>query len=162
MIRIRPYKDSDAEKIRAWCRDEETYYKWTAGILGDYPLTEEQFRKTGALMRFTALDEKEVAGFFTVRNPGDTLDELRIGFVIVDPAKRGRGIGREMLRLGVRYAFTIYHAERVSLSVFENNLPACSCYRAAGFSETGVKEKYVIRGEEQVAIEMARNTDIAS
>ena len=154
MIRIRPYKDSDAAKILSWCRDEDTYYKWTAGVLGEYPLTEEKFRKTGDLMRFNALDEKDVAGFFTVRNPNDALDELRFGFVIVDPDKRGRGIGREMLRLGLQYAFTIYQAKRVTLSVFENNLPAYACYHAAGFTETGAKERYVIRGVEETAVEM--------
>ena len=33
--------------------------KWTAGVLGPYPSTAEAFQKTGELMRFTALDEKE-------------------------------------------------------------------------------------------------------
>ena len=37
------------------------------------------------LMPFTAFDESGMVGFFTLRNPGDSLDELRFGFVIVDP-----------------------------------------------------------------------------
>ncbi len=154
MIRIRPYKDSDEAAILSWCRDEDEYYRWTAGILGKYPATREQFRETGKLMRFTALDDKEPAGFFTVRNPKATLDELRFGFVIVDPAKRGKGVGRAMLRQGLEYAFRIYQAERITLSVFEANLPARACYASAGFRQTGMKEIYFVKGEAQTAIEM--------
>ncbi len=155
MIRIRPYRDSDENTVLSWCRDEETFARWTAGVLGPYPLTAEDFRKTGGMMRFTALDEKEPAGFFTMRNPKETLDEVRIGFVIVDPARRGQGVGRAMLRLALRYAFDIYQADRVSLAVFEDNAPACACYRAAGFAETGLRETYRMNGVERTALEMA-------
>ena len=40
MIGIRPYKPEDAATILSWCRDEKAFYKWSAGVLGDYPLTE--------------------------------------------------------------------------------------------------------------------------
>ena len=46
MIRIRPYKDSDEARVLSWCRDEETFYRWTAGVLGAPPLTPARFRKT--------------------------------------------------------------------------------------------------------------------
>lgn len=155
MIRIRPFQDPDAAAILSWCRDEETFYHWTAGVLGDYPLTEEGFRKTGELMRFTALEDREIAGFFTARNPGGTLEELRFGFVIVDPARRGRGVGRAMLQLGLDFAFRIYRAERVTLGVFENNLPAYRCYTSLGFRETGAREAYPIHGETWQALDLA-------
>jgi RimJ/RimL family protein N-acetyltransferase len=105
-------------------------------------------------MRFTALDEKEPVGFFTVRNPKDTMDELRIGFVLLDPRKRGKGYGKAMLQLGLKYAFEIYGAETVSLGVFENNAPAYGCYYAAGFRETGTREAYTVNGQQWVAVDM--------
>lgn len=154
MIRIRPYKDSDERFILSWCTDEDTYYKWTAGVLGQYPITSGQFRKTAELIRFTALDEKEPVGFFTLRNPNDTMDELRVGFVIVNPEKRRSGIGRTMLRQGLAYAFRIYGAGRVSLGVFEDNASALACYTAAGFHPTQRAEVYRINGKEKTAVEM--------
>ena len=154
MIRIRPFMDKDEERILSWCGDEETYFRWTAGVLGMPPVTREQFRKTAALIRFTALEEKEPVGFFTLRNPGDSPDELRIGFVILDPARRGCGIGKAMLQLALVYAFRVYGAEKVSLGVLEDNGPAYGCYRAVGFRETGVRETYPIRGEEHAAVEL--------
>ena len=149
MIRLRPYKESDAERILSWCKDERTFYQWTAGILGAYPISVEQFTQLGSLMRFTALDDKEIVGFFTARNPKPTLDELRFGFVIINPEKRGRGFGKEMLRLGLEYARIVYKAKKVSLGVFENNERAYRCYKAAGFQDVALPEteQYRIMGE---------------
>ncbi len=157
MLRLRPYKETDAGTILSWPMDEKAFYQWTAGRLGDYPLTAERFAALGSLMRFTLLDEKEVAGFFTLRNPGETADEVRFGFVIVDPSKRGMGYGKRMLQLGLRYAFDIYRAKRASLGVFTNNPAACHCYRAAGFRTvpTEETETYRILGEEWPCMEMA-------
>ena len=154
MIRLRPYKDSDEESVLSWCRDEKTFVMWTAGILGPYPLTGEGFKKTGELMRFTALYEKNAVGFFTARNPKEDMNELRFGFVIVSPELRSKGVGRTMLRLGLKYAFEVYGANRVTLGVFNENRPALSCYRAAGFRETGERETYNVGGKTLVALEM--------
>ena len=149
MIRLRPYRDPDAGAILSWIRSEREYYQWSAGVLGTYPPTEEQLEKLSALMRFTALDGKEPAGFFTLRNPKETLDEVRFGFVLVDPGKRGRGIGSEMLRLGLRFAKDVYRAEKASLGVFENNEAAYRCYRAVGFRDMVLPEAeaYDVMGE---------------
>lgn len=44
MIRIRPYKTSDAEAILSWCQDEKAFYQWTAGVLSNYPITQKEER----------------------------------------------------------------------------------------------------------------------
>jgi RimJ/RimL family protein N-acetyltransferase len=101
-------------------------------------------------MPFTAFDETGIVGFFTLRNPDGSLDELRFGFVIVNPHKRGKGYGKSMLRLGLKFVFEIYGAKKASLGVFENNYPAYYCYKAVGFSDavSGATEKYCVMGEE--------------
>lgn len=154
MIRIRPYIDTDRDAVLSWCRDEETFHRWTAGTMGAYPVTPEKFQKTASAMRFTALDGDEPAGFFTVRIPGEDPNELRFGNVLVDPDRRGRGIGRGMLTLGLQFAFQIYGAERITIGVLESNTPARACYRAVGFTETGVRETYHIAGQDQPALEL--------
>lgn len=148
-MRIRPYKATDADAIVSWCQDEKAFYQWTAGMLGRYPITQKEFHFVESLMPFTAFDETGIVGFFTLRNPGESLDELRFGFVIIDPGKRGKGYGKKMLRLGLKFAFEIYGAKRASLGVFENNLPAYYCYKAVGFDDVvlEVAEIYDILGE---------------
>lgn len=150
MLRIRPYKTTDAETILSWCRDERGFYQWTAGVMGEYPIKEKEFGFVENLMAFTAFDDNGIQGFFTMRNPRESLDELRFGFVIVNPDKRGRGYGKAMLELGLKYAFDIYGAKKVSLGVFENNLPAYHCYKAVGFEDVVLDtvETYSVLGEE--------------
>lgn len=150
MLRIRPYKSADAETILSWCREERAFYQWTAGVMGEYPVTVKEFGFVENLMAFTAFDENGIQGFFTMRNPGESLEELRLGFVIVDPDKRGKGYGKAMLELGLKYAFDIYGAKKVSLGVFENNLPAYHCYKAVGFEDVVLDtvETYSVLGEE--------------
>ncbi|MBQ9673802.1 MAG: GNAT family N-acetyltransferase [Ruminococcus sp.] len=156
MLRLRPYHTNDTKTILSWTKDEKAFYQWTAGVLGDYPLAEEQFNAVANLMAFTAIDDNEIVGFFTMRRPTDSFDELRFGFVVVDPEKRGKGYGKRMLQLGLKYAKKIYGAKKVSLGVFENNEPAYYCYRAVGFNDVILNktEKYQVLGEERNCAEL--------
>lgn len=150
MIRLRPYNINDADKILSWSNEERAFYKWSAGVLGEYPITEEQFGFVNNLMAFTAIEDDEVIGFFTMRRPSESFDELRFGFVVVNPAKRGKGYGKVMLQLGLKFAFEIYGAKKVSLGVFENNESAYYCYKAVGFGDVVLDETetYSVSGEE--------------
>ena len=155
MIRLRPYTQSDEEQILSWCDSEDTFFKWTFGLLGEYPITKEKFRKTGEYTQFTAVDEDEPVGYFIARNPNGMMNELRFGYGIVKPDRRNRGVGKAMLTEGLRYAFETYGADRVTLGVYEKNENAINCYRTVGFVETGVREKYTVNGQQYVAFEMA-------
>lgn len=156
MLRLRPYKSGDAEKILSWSKDEKAFYKWSAGVLGEYPITKEQFGFVNNLMAFTAIDDDEVVGFFTMRRPTESFDELRFGFVVVDPQKRGKGYGKGMLSLGVKYAKEIFKSKKVSLGVFENNESAYYCYKAVGFKDTTLAETetYTVLGETWKCLEL--------
>ena len=156
MLRLRPYKDEDVPIILSWCHKEKDFYKWTAGVMGDYHITEKEFAFVKGLMPFVAFDEDGPVGFFTLRKPHDSDDELRIGFVIVSPDKRGKGYGKEMLVLGQKFAFELYGTKKVSLAVFDSNMPAYHCYKAAGFQEVecGEDETFKILDEEWKRIVM--------
>ena len=156
MIRLRPYNENDANTILSWSNDETAFYKWSAGILGEYPITKEQFRFVNNLMAFTAIDDNELVGFFTMRRPTESFDILRFGFVVVDPQKRGKGYGKAMLQLGIKYAKEIFGAKIVSLGVFENNKSAYYCYKAVGFHDVVSEEieKYTVLGEEWKCLEL--------
>lgn len=73
----------------------------------------------------------------------------RFGWVIVDDTLRGKGYGKEMLLLGLKYAFDIFKVERVTIGVFENNKSAYWCYRKVGFIETEI-----VQGEPWNIVEM--------
>ena len=150
MLGLRPYTKSDAKVILSWCRDEKAFYQWSAGVLGAFPITEKEFGFVEDLMPFTAYDETGPVGFFTLRKPDPSENTLRFGFVIVDPEKRGRGYGKQVLQLGLRYAFERLGASSVSLGVFENNETAYRCYKAVGFRDVLLDEteSYRVMNEE--------------
>lgn len=80
---------------------------------------------------------------------------LRVGWVIVDSEKRGRGYGKVMMRMAVSYAFDYLGAETVTLGVFVDNLPAYRCYRAAGFRDVSVEEYPLAEGVTRQVAELA-------
>lgn len=65
MLRLKPYNISDADTILSWSKDEIAFYQWSAGILGEYPITKEKFGFVEKLMAFTAIEDDEIVGFFT-------------------------------------------------------------------------------------------------
>ncbi len=150
MFEIRPYKESDAQTVCSWITDETVFYLWSAGRCGEYPLTPEKlnaFLADGkqhddiqALMFF---DDETPVGYFTVRFPEQTCEEARLGFIIVDADKRGKGYGKEMVTAALRYAFDCFKATTVTIGVFERNSAARHCYESCGFSESSVRKPEV-------------------
>ena len=139
-MQIREYTDRDFESIRNWITDERTHTLWCANRFS-FPLQSESFHRVLAELRsrngdraFVATDDDGTAeGFFCYSLERDTR-EGTLKFVMVDPVKRGRGLGKEMLRQALRRAFEDADAAAVRLSVFSVNTIAIRCYEGVGFS----------------------------
>ena len=65
---------------------------------------------------------------------------IRFGWVVVDSSVRGKGYGTNMLRLGLKAAFEILGAEKITIGVFFFFSPAHTCYKKVGFVDVGVTE----------------------
>ncbi len=167
MLKLRPYKPCDAEKIAGWIKSEEALRKWSADRFGDYPISAEDInskyiKNNGDcedpenFFPMTAFDESGAVGHLIMRFTDFNKTTLRFGFVIVDDTKRGKGYGKEMLKLSLKYAFEILKVQKVTLGVFSNNASAYYCYKAAGFTECKDEEGFSMQffGEEWVCIEM--------
>ena len=148
-MRLREYKQEDAGIIAGWLRSEEELYRWSADRFNKYPLSGDDINEnyapqieTGRFFPLTAVDDQgAVIGHFIIRYPReDDNSSVRFGFVILDPSLRGKGYGKEMLRLGIEYVRERLFASRIDLGVFENNEGARRCYEAVGFREYGRRE----------------------
>ena len=95
----------------------------------------------------------QTVGHILLRHPTDDKSVVRFGFVIVDDTQRGKGYGKQMLRLAVRKARDELGAKRITLGVFDNNPIALRCYEVVGFKVIGA-DTYVIDGEEWAGREM--------
>ncbi len=162
-MKLRKYRKEDSAVICGWIRDEESLYKWSADRIGIFPLPAEALNDnyapvmdSGRFFPMTAVDEGDrVTGHLFIRYP-DAADRstVRFGFVIVDPALRGRGFGKEMLRLAMEYAVSELKASRITLGVFANNPLARACYEAVGFRAVGEPVLYRMAVGEWECVEM--------
>ena len=162
MLRVRPYKSCDANKIVSWMKDEYEFHQWCADRFEVFPITAQMLNRfydgmaeNDTCWQMTAFDESGVVGHFTMRFMDAAKKAVRFGFVIVSDELRKRGIGKEMMQLGITYAFTILKVEKITLGVFENNPNAYQCYRSVGFEECSKRrDNYLICGEIWKCIEM--------
>ncbi len=171
MIRLRPYKSCDAAKIASWLTDRDVFLKWGGDRFGEFPITpqiidEKYSRNNGDCTEpdnfypWIAFDDEHgVVGSFIMRYLKGDNHILRFGWVIVDDSLRGMGIGTQMLRAGLKYAFEILGVDKVTIGVFETNTPAHECYKKIGFTdrETVVKEPWNLI---EMEIEACRNQNI--
>lgn len=152
MLKLRTYKPCDAKTILTWCKDEVSFRKWTSDRYESFPITEADMNykyvdcngdcaDLDNFFPMTAFDESGVVGHLIMRFTDKEKAVLRLGFVIVDDSKRGKGYGKEMIRLALKYAFEIMKVEKVTIGVFENNASAYHCYKAAGFKEVETAEE---------------------
>ncbi len=162
-LALRPYQPTDANVIITWLKSEYLMRQWCADRYGRYPVTpddmnsyHQQYIDGQNSLALTLVDGEDIVGYITLRILDVDSAERRLGFVIVDDSKRGRGFGKALVSMVVDYAFSKLGATKVSLGVFENNPAAIRCYESVGFHRV-VKyetECYMCLGEIWNCIEM--------
>ena len=162
---IRDYKESDFDSIKNWIADERTHALWCANRT-QFPLQKQSFDE---LLKdiserhgdrpFVAVDENGVVmGFYCYSLNAETKEGM-FKFVMVDPARRGIGLGKEMLKQAVRYAFDVTKADAVQLMVFSENVRAKRCYEGAGFTVRRTQEDaFQFQDESWDRINMVKKT----
>ena len=155
-MRLRPYNSQyDFDAIKDWIGDERTHAMWCGNRI-PFPMEHESFdrvlcehfEKYGDCPFVASDDSGKVMGFFCYCTDSRA-DIGFLRFVMVDPLIRGKGIGREMILLAVRYAFDIAKAQAVQLCVFPENEKAKRCYLSAGFREISTTPNAFEFGEEK-------------
>ena len=139
---LRAYRREDSPVIAKWIRSEEEMHRWAADHfrtfpLGDYDIDDKYSPdlKTGRLFPLTATDDDgKACGHLLIKYPEDGNDTVRFCFVVVDPDKRGKGSGRELIRLAISFVRDNLNASRITLGVFDNNPKARKCYESQGFT----------------------------
>ena len=167
MMTLRPFNINDATTILSWCKDKHAFRLWSADRYKDFPAQPEEMKKQyegDNMYPLTAVvgDERlrvgeqssgMIIGHILLRFPSEDKSVIRFGFVIVDDSKRGKGYGKQMLRLAIDYAKQELGAQKITLGVFCDNHSAVECYKSVGFRITGT-DSYPIDGEEWKGIEM--------
>ena len=162
MMTLRPFSINDASTILSWCKDKHAFRLWSADRYKDFPAKPEDMieQYEGENMYpLTAVMGDAIVGHILLRYPTEDRTLVRFGFVIVDDSKRGKGYGKQMLRLAIGYAQQELGAQKITLGVFCDNHSAIECYKSVGFRITGA-DAYQIDGEEWKGFEMEMEVEI--
>ena len=157
-----PYQERDEALVRSWIESERQFYQWSSGVLGPWPMPEgklnefyREWKQSHKYLTFCSCDDDmHPVGQMILRYPDEDRRHIRFGFILIDPAKRGQGLGRQMLELAIRYARDFLKAEDVCLGVYSNNPGAVALYEKLGFRATGEVEESHYMGETWYCREM--------
>ncbi|MPQ97076.1 GNAT family N-acetyltransferase [Modestobacter sp. I12A-02628] len=150
-LRLRPWRDDDADAVAAACQDPEIQ-RWTtvpvpyrhedaAFFVG--PLARQTWAEGGAL--FAVEGAGGLLGSMGLHHLVDGLGA--VGYWTV-PAARGRGVTSEALRVLSRWLLTERGAVRVELVAEPANTGSCRVAERAGFRREGVlRSRMLLRGE---------------
>ncbi len=140
---IRPSVFSDCKQFAKWESKFSVTQFFSINCDRDYEEVVLEFFERKAdktKMQLTICDKQEnLLGRIYISNisaENDSLDITRI--YIGDPQNRGKGYGREALKLTLDYCFINLHMERVSLDYFEGNKVASALYESMGFKHEGL------------------------
>ena len=143
-LHLRPTTEADLPLLESWWLDPAVAALQSDAVRPGPPGSAvERFRSwsandgDGAVgFSVATLDLGELAGHVTLWGATVRRRSATLG-VLMGPAHRGRGLGREAVRLALRYAFWEMNLHRVQLEVWAFNERALRCYRASGFTEEG-------------------------
>ncbi len=142
-LSLRPFDRPDFGRLLAWIDSPESLMLW-GGPFFRFPLDAAQLEA----YRASAEGESSPRRIYTAcdANGGRVghieLNDIdghsaRLSRVLIDPARRGQGFGRAMVRPILRLAFAELRLHRVDLLVFDFNRAAIRCYEAEGFVHEG-------------------------
>lgn len=140
---LRPFARQDFARLLAWIDSPVALMQW-AGPLFRFPLDEGQLEA----YRSAAVGETATCRIYTACDADDEpvghieLNDLdghsaRLCRVMIDPSRRGQGLGRVMIRRALQIGFDELHLHRIELGVFDFNAAAIRCYELEGFVKEG-------------------------
>ena len=137
-IVLRDFVTADGDLIQEWIRSPEELLLW-AGPTFQWPLDEDQLtayqiESAGrSRQTWTATDPStgDAVGHASI-NLADP-DVARMGRILIDPDKRGHGLGDAVVRAVLSRAFDEMSIARIDLGVFAHNAPAVRLYQRHGF-----------------------------
>ncbi|MBZ5753287.1 GNAT family N-acetyltransferase [Metabacillus rhizolycopersici] len=148
MVELKYFERSDFKQLIDWVDSPEFLLQW-GGPGFDYPLNDTQLEnyienannENADTLVYKVIDKetREVIGHISLGKIDRKNQSARMGKVLVgNNTARGKGIGQQMIKEVLKIAFDGLKLHRVSLGVFDFNVPAIACYEKAGFIKEGL------------------------
>ena len=159
VVELRDFEPGDAAAVRRWFNDrfateglleqresfsESEAAEWVERALGD----SGEDRKWAVVV-----DGVDTASGFVALYGLRRQIAPELGVLIADPGARGRGVGREAIRMAARRAFEL-GAHRVYARILTRNAASRRAFDSVGFRREGMLRDHVRRGDELLDVEM--------
>ncbi len=152
LLRLAAARDEDGAVMAGWSEDAG----YVRALDTDYarPRPERDFSPesysqaagpNSIEFRLRTLDDGRLIGFVALHTIEWNNRAALLAIGIGDADYRGKGYGRDALRLILRYAFDELNLERIGLDVIANNAGAIRAYERAGFRHEGAMRRAVLR-----------------
>ncbi|WP_144673666.1 GNAT family N-acetyltransferase [Arthrobacter sp. U41] len=158
---LKPTAVADLDVFLSWIPDEASMVMWS-GPTFSWPLDRPQLERylTNVNRQYwTAIDESSGA---IVGHGSLLLDDARacrLGFVIVDPGRRGEGLGRQLMERLAAAAFAAKSVSELTLGVYAQNGPARRLYESLGFQGRDVVMRTPVGGQTWEVISMRKSRE---
>ena len=132
-LALRSTVERDIDQLMRWFLDEPSIRVW-GGPKFRYPFTRHSFLedihwgRTDAFSLCGGNDRLAAFGQLYVHH-----QRINLARLVVDPARRGRGIGKLLIHRLLATGREIFECREYSLFVFRDNEQALRCYRSMGF-----------------------------
>ncbi len=152
-LTLRPLLSEDLAAIAQFPRNPRELFWMFPNA--QWPLTPEQLAATAEqrIDPTTLLIDGVPAGYANLFHcePGVSCE---IGNIIVDPTRRGQGLGRALVTYMIERAFTAYRVPRVEIACFGDDHAGLLLYNRLGCVPYGVEERRDPQGERVALIRL--------
>ena len=135
---LRPFRPDDVEPLWRARLDAVTWAQTSEAPFTPETLEDVRARyaepHSGSSAQFAVDEEGRLVGRAALFGVDELSRTAEVGLTLL-PESRGRGLGRDVLRVLLGYAFRSRNLRRVHLQSLASNQRALRSYRAAGFVE---------------------------
>jgi RimJ/RimL family protein N-acetyltransferase len=151
-IRLTAVENRDIATMARWWEDDAFLRNYDT--LPAAPKTEDQLSRlisdeqgssNGYLFGIRPLDDETIIGLLELSGIQWSHGTAYIGLGLGDAAHRGRGLGEDALRVGLRFGFDELNLHRIWLTVIGYNARAIALYERLGFVREGAYREHVAR-----------------
>ena len=164
-ILLRPLKETDFEKYYEWHSDDTIRFQASMHPFVVSERNESEWFENAikdlsnkrVIFSIVFVETDELIGYFMLNDINLINKNASLGIVIGEKQYQGKGLGKEIIKLGTDYGFNNLGLEKISLDVVNENIFASKLYKKLGFMNEGLFVKhYFFNGSYYDIMRMAK------
>ena len=145
-VYLAPLRVEDAEKFCEWMNDKSVTEginatKDVMTLEGEKKYLEDAINGDGLFFSIVKKESDELIGSCSIVNIDYMAGRGELGIIIGDKSSRGKGYGKEVMKMLLNFGFNSLNFHSMNLTVYPFNKNAIACYEKVGFKMMGKKRE---------------------